>query len=50
LGAQTAWADTLDDFEAAFAEAMADPSPRPWVIEVKSCPEETPLLPSSGGY
>ncbi len=50
LGAHTAWADTLDGFEAAFAEAMADPSPRPWVIEVKSCPEETPLLPSSGGY
>jgi acetolactate synthase I/II/III large subunit len=50
LGAKTAWVDTLEEFDRMFAAAMADPARGPWVIEARTSQEETPLLPSSGGY
>jgi len=50
LGAVVRRVESLDAFEAAFAEAIADEPTRPWVIETRSSDLETPVLPSSGGY
>jgi len=42
LGARSARVDALDEFKAAFQDTMQDPTA--WVIEVRSCDVETPVL------
>jgi acetolactate synthase-1/2/3 large subunit len=46
LGAEATFVDDLDALDAALEKAFADPTARPWVIEVRSCGIETPVLPS----
>ena len=46
LGAEVAFVEDLNELDAALAKAFADPTPRPWVIEARSCAVETPVLPS----
>lgn len=46
LGARTATVDQLGTFTAALRTAIDEPGTGPWVIEVRSCEVETPVLPS----
>jgi acetolactate synthase-1/2/3 large subunit len=54
MGANAASVSLLDDFRAAFQKALSDTSATPWVIEVRSCDTETPVLANApaavGGY
>jgi acetolactate synthase-1/2/3 large subunit len=50
LGAEAAYVDSLDELAEVFGKAVADESGRPWVIEVKSCGIESPVLVRAGGY
>lgn len=57
LGATAEWVNTLDQFESAFKTALNDTTPRPWVIEARSCDIESPVVDfaprsaaTKGGY
>ncbi len=49
LGAAAERVDIVDRFESAFRTAMQDETSRPWVIEVRSCDVETPVLQPPAG-
>jgi acetolactate synthase-1/2/3 large subunit len=54
MGASVASVTELEEFRSAFGKALADKTPRPTVIEVRSCGVETPVLANApaavGGY